>query len=393
MATIVEGKLDAAGLLARAKAETGLADWGDESFEHRLGLAVDHINSIPMDETGRQAAAENIDWLLTDRLKFFNDRKLYPLDQEVIDHPMFATGEPRSGTTLMHALMSVDPDARALRFWEVMHPSPPPGTVAGVDPRVALADSDWREINAKMWKWLYCHPYNDMLGDGLPEDERTWAFDFRVMTPTAWWRVPMQNLSMGLPTDAAAQNRIHKMMLQALQYKRPRKYWVLKGFHGFRLKEFFDTYPDATLVWLHRDPVQVAASSTAMMRDIMEGIVGRIDLVAEARQHLERVRMSIGNTMSNPLIDDPRIHHVRYKDFVADPIGTIRGYYEFTGRRLTPQAEAAMRGYLADNKGDRHGKFEYSTKLLTDAGYDIDALNEEFRPFRERFGVEIEKRG
>jgi hypothetical protein len=31
--------------------------------------------------------------------------------------------------------------------------------------------------------------------------------------------------------------------------------------------------------------------------------------------------------------------------------------------------------------------------VLTDIGEDIDALNEEFRPFRERFGVEIEKRG
>ena len=41
-----------------------------------------------------------------------------------------------------------------------------------------------------------------------------------------------------------------------------------------------------------------------------------------------------------------KIDPVRYKDFVADPIGTIRGYYEFTGRRLTPQAEAAMRGIL-----------------------------------------------
>lgn len=392
MATVVDNKLDAGALLVRAKAETGLDDWGDPTFEERLGLAVNHINGIPMDAAGRQAAADNINWLLTDRLKFFNDRKLYPLDEEVIDHPMFATGEPRSGTTLMHALMSVDPDARALRFWEVMHPSPPPGTVEGVDPRIALADEEWREINAKMWKWLYCHPYNDMLGDGLPEDERTWAFDFRVMTPTGWWRVPMQNLSLGLPTDSAAQNRIHKMMLQALQYKRPKKYWVLKGFHGHRLKEFFETYPDATLVWLHRDPVQVAASSTAMMRDIMEGIVGKIDLVAEAKQHLERVRASIRNTMTNPLLQDPRILHVRYKDFVADPIGTIRKYYEFTGRELTPQAEAAMRDYLANNKGDRHGKFEYSTSLLTDAGFDIDALNEEFRPFRERYGVEIEKR-
>ena len=43
---------------------------------------------------------------------------------------MFVTGEPRTGTTLMHALMSVDPDARALRFWEVMYPSGPPGVAA-----------------------------------------------------------------------------------------------------------------------------------------------------------------------------------------------------------------------------------------------------------------------
>ena len=392
-ATMTSDKLEAGHLLGRAEARTGLSDWSDPTFPERFALAVDHINAIPMDAAGREAAAETIDWLLTDRLRFFEDRKRFPLDDEVIVAPMFATGEPRSGTTLMHALMSVDPDARALRFWEVMHPSPPPATTSPDDPRIAQADAEWREINTKMAKWLHCHPYNDMLGGGLPEDERTWAFDFRVMTPTAWWRVPMQNLSAGLPTDAAAQYRIHKAMLQSFQYDRPKKYWVLKGFHGFRLEAFFDAYPDATLVWLHRDPVQVAASSTAMMRDIMAGVVGTIDLVAEAKMHLERVRMSNRNTMTNPLIEDPRIHHVRYSDFVHDPVGTIRGYYEFGGRELTDEAEAAMRDYLANNKGDRHGKFEYSTRLLTDAGYDIDKLNEEFRPFRERFGVAIEKRG
>ncbi len=84
--------------------------------------------------------------------------------------------------------------------------------------------------------------------------------------------------------------------------------------------------------------------------------------------------------------------HVRYRDFVSDQVGTVRKYYEFTGRELTPQAEEAMRDYLATNKGDRHGKFEYSTKILTDAGFDIDELNEEFRPFRERFDVPIEVR-
>ena len=385
--------LDPGAILLKAQSDTGLSDWGDDTLPDRFGLAVEHLNGLDMDVTGRQQAAEVCHRLLTSRLEFFEDRNRHPVADEIIERPLFVTGEPRSGTTLMHALMSVDPDARALRFWEVMYPSPPPGLADADDPRRARADADWREINAKLPRWLHSHPYNDMLGDGLPEDERTWAFDFRVLTPTAWWRVPMQSLTMGLPTDAAAQYRIHHAMLQQCQYGRPPKYWVLKGFHGFRLAEFFDTYPDATLVWLHRDPVQVAASRTMMMADIAAGMVGEIDLLAEAKMHLDMTRASVANTMSNPLTDDPRIHHVRYRDFVADPVATVRGFYEFAGRELTPAAETAMHRYLAENKGDRHGKFRYSTTVLTDIGESLDALHEEFRPFRERFGVEIENRG
>jgi hypothetical protein len=388
----MNGPLNATEMLAAAEDATGLSDYDDPTLPQRFGLAVDHLNGIGMDDDGRRRAADVCHWLLTSRLEFFHDRKRYPVGAEVIDRPMFVTGEPRSGTTLMHALMSVDPTARALRFWEVMYPSPPPGITGPDDPRRARADEDWREINAKMPKWLHSHPYNDMLGDGLPEDERTWAFDFRVMTPTAWWRVPMQTLSMGLPTDPTAQYRIHKAMLQQLQFSRPRKRWVLKGFHGFRLKEFFEAYPDANLMWLHRDPVQVAASRTMMMADILDGIVGPIDLAAEAKMHLEMTRASIANTMSNPLVDDPRIMHVRYTDFIADQVGIVRRYYDRCDHKLTGDAEAAMRNYLANNRGDRYGKFRYSTKVLTDIGEDIDALHDEFRPFRERFGIEIEKR-
>ncbi len=340
--------LNAAELLARAETETGLYEYGDPTLPERFGVVVDLLNSIGMDADGARQAAAVCHWLLTSRLEFFEDRNRYPVAQEVVDRPMFVTGEPRSGTTLMHALMSVDPDARALRFWEVMYPSPPPGLSGTEDHRRARADADWREINAKLPKWLHSHPYNDMLGDGLPEDERTWAFDFRVMTPTAWWRVPMQTVVGGLPTDPIAQYRIHKAMVQQFQYNRPRKYWVLKGFHGFRLTEFFETYPDANLLWLHRDPVQVAASRTMMMADILEGIVGPVDLQAAAKMHLDLTRASIANTMTHPLVDDARILHVRYTDFIADQVGVVRRYYDFCGRNLTAEAETAMRDYLAE---------------------------------------------
>jgi hypothetical protein len=388
----VNAELNAAEMLDRAETATGLSDYGDPTLPARFGVTVDHLNDIGMAEDGRRSAIDVCHGLLTSRLEFFEDRNRYPVADETIERPMFVTGEPRSGTTLMHALMSVDPGARALRFWEVMYPSPPPGLADADDPRRARAEADWREINAKMPKWLRSHPYNDMLGDGLPEDERTWAFDFRVLTPTAWWRVPMQTVVGGLPTDAAAQYRIHKAMLQQFSYGRPPKYWVLKGFHGFRLPELFEAYRDANLLWLHRDPVQVAASRTMMMADILDGIVGPVDLQAGAKMHLELTRASINNTMTHPLVNDARIMHVRYTDFIADQIGVVRRYYDFCGRPLTVGAEAAMRVYLANNRGDRHGKFRYSTKLLTDIGEDLDALHEEFRPFRERFGVEIEKR-
>ncbi|MDY6998041.1 MAG: sulfotransferase [Actinomycetota bacterium] len=385
-------RLHADQMLARAETETALSDYGDPTLPQRFGLVVDHLNGLGMDEDGCRRAEAVCHGLLTSRLQFFADRHRYPVADEVIEAPMFVTGEPRSGTTLMHALMAVDPDARALRFWEVMYPSPPPGISGPDDPRREWADADWREINARMPKWLHSHPYNDMLGDGLPEDERTWAFDFRVLTPTAWWRVPMQTVVGGLPADAAAQYRIHKAMLQQFQYRRPRKYWVLKGFHGFRLAEMFAEYPDARLVWLHRDPVQVAASRTMMMADILEGIVGPVDLQAAAKMHLELTRAGIANTMSEPLVNDPRILHVRYTDFVADPVATVRRYHRFCGRELGTAAADAMREYLRNNKGDRHGKFRYSTTLLTDIGEELGALHEEFAPFRQRFGVEIESR-
>jgi hypothetical protein len=391
------GELVAGDLLDQAQSETGLGDWGDLTLPERFAIAVDLINDVGMAASGRQAAAKNCMWLLTDRLRFFSDRQRFPISDERIVRPMFVTGEPRSGTTLMHALMAVDPGGRSLRYWQVMHPSPPPATAGADDPRRALADAEWREINAKLSKWMRSHPYNDMLGQGLPEDDRTWNFDFRSMPPSAWWRVPIRNASMNLPTgrlpsDPAAQWRLHTMMLQQFQYDLPAKCWVLKGHHGFRLKELLDAYPDATVVWLHRDPVQVAASSTMMLADILDGLVGKIDLLAEARVHLERVRSSIANTMTNPVTDDPRVFHLRYTDFVADPISSLDKFYRFSGRRLPDTAKAAMADYLANNKPDRYGKFEYSTQLLIDAGYSLDQLNEEFRPFRERFGVVIERR-
>jgi hypothetical protein len=382
--------LDAGELLAAAQAETGLGDWGDPTLPERFALAVDRINQSGMDADGMAIAAKHCNLLLTTRLEFFEDRNRYPLADEVIDRPMFATGEPRSGTTLMHALMGADPASRALTFRDVAYPSPPPGVAGPDDPRREQADQDWREVNAVQKTWLKAHPYNDMLGDAPPECERTWSFDFRVMTPDCWLRMPMPTV-IDLPSDDAAQYRIHKMMLQQFQYNLPKKRWVLKGFHGHRLPGLFDAYPDAKIVWLHRDPVQVAASFTWMVHHIYDGIL-EVDMKQTARMGIDRLRANVSNVLSNPMINDARIHHITFAEFMRDPVETIRSYYKFCDRELTSAGETAMRNYLKDNPGDRHGKFHYSTDVITDIGEDLDELSETARPYRERFGVPLEHR-
>jgi Sulfotransferase family len=380
--------LDAEGLLVQARTETGLCDFGDDSLPERFGILIGKFREAAMDEAGERIAAQVALGLLVQRLEVFEDRNRYPIPAETIEAPIFATGEPRSGTTLLHMLLSLDPNARSLRFWELMYPSPPPGLAAPDDPRRAQADADWRAILKRIPKWLPNHPYNDMLGGGLAECERAWGFDFRVMGPTVWWQVPTKMIMEGLPADPRAQYRVHKAMLQQLQYSRPKKRWALKGFHSGRLAAMFEAYPDATLIWTHRDPVQVIASRIKMAGELDEGLTGSVDWAETARHYLALSRAGIKAALASPFLDDPRVHHVRYRDFVPDPAGTIRRFYAKYGIDFTPEYETVIREYLAANKPDRHGKFTYSLDLI---GEDIERLHEEFAPYRERFGVQIEQ--
>lgn len=379
--------LNDAVLIADAQASTDLTDFGDDTVLERVALVVDRLNGAGLDEKGSQAAAVTIDGLLTSRLRFMADRTRLPLAAEQITAPLFATGEPRSGTTLLHALLAEDESARALRFWEVMYPSPPPGPAGIDDPRRAQADADWREILDRIPPWIVSHPYNDLLGAGLPECERTWAFDFRATNPSAWWRVPVtiQNFAQ----DHHAQYALHRMMLQHIQYTRPPKRWVLKGFHGRRLQALFDTYPDARIVWVHRDPVQVLASQIVAFGQINESLAGTLDWTRYAEDTIEGSRSNFHAYLTDPLVDDPRIHHVRYRDFVADPVATICGFYDFAGLAFPAVVEKAMRDYLVTNRGDRYGKFTYSTEVLP---IPVQQLHDEFAPYRERFGIDIETR-
>jgi hypothetical protein len=384
--------LDPGQLIASAREQTGHSDLDDDSLPDRLAILLSWLDQRLNHDDQRQRAAVVAHGLLVQRLEFLAARDQYPLKDERIETPLVTFGEARSGTTVLQMLLGCDTEARLLEFWEVMYPGPPPG-VSDTKERKQRADEDWREILHKIPKWLISHPYNAMLGRNPPECERLWAMDLRSAPPTAWWRVPAIPLEpppLKLPQDQVRQYQIHTMFLQYLQYGMPSKRWVLKGIsHQHRLAALLNAYPDATLVWIHRDPLAAIASRFELHAQVFEGIAGSVDRPAFARATIETCKNNFRTAAENPLAADPRIHHLLYKDFIADPVRAIRELYNRVGLAYTKEFETAMRTWLAENPPGRFGPFSYTESAL---GVDTDQLDQELDPYRERFGVPRERR-
>jgi hypothetical protein len=379
--------LDPSSLMSEAEHEARAIDYGDDSLSERVSSLVRMLAGSGLAEDGLVAARHVIRGLLVSRLRLFADRIRYPIAGERIVRPIIATGEPRSGTTLLQMLLGQEDNSRLVKFWEVMRPSPPPSLAAADDARRAEADSDWRDILQRISRWLVCHPYNDMLGAGPPECERMWAMDFRSTPPSAWWRVPIAPLE-GLPQDRRAQYHIHKMMLQQLQFAAPSRRWVLKGVtHHHFFPELLEAYPDTIVIWIHRDPVQTVASRFEMMAQIIEGVAGSCNRRAFAESSLEAARTSFASLANARQADDPRVNHVLYKDFIENPIGVIRSIFRKNDLPISEETEMRMKAWMSSNRTDKYGRFSYSLDI---GGLSLDALSAEFRAYRERFGIPAE---
>jgi hypothetical protein len=384
-------RLDAGELIAGARAQTGLDDLDDDTLADRLATLAGWLGQR-LDHDGRARAAAVAHRLLVQRLEFFAARRRYPLAAERVEAPLITFGEARSGTTVLQMLLGSDSNARLLEFWEVMYPGPPPG-VSDTAERRRRADEDWREILRLIPKWLVSHPYNAMLGKNPPECERLWAMDLRSAPPTAWWRVPAVPLEpppLRLPQDPVRQYQIHTMFLQFLQYGAASRRWVLKGIsHQHRLAALLPAYPDATFVWIHRDPLAAIASRFELHAQVFEGVAGSVDRAAFARATIDACARNFQAAAENPLAADPRIHHLLYQDFIADPVAAIRELYDRTGLAYSGAFETAMRTWLAENPSGRFGEFTYSEAAL---GVDVGQLDRALDPYRQRFGVPRERR-
>ena len=379
--------LDADQLSERAARRTGLNDFGDDAFREPLRVLLHAYDTeARLTFAGRMAARVNTLRLLEQRLWFEEYRKRQPdIGAQHIRAPLFIISLARAGTTLLHRLLAQDPANRTPLSWELMLPIPPPERETyATDPRIAKADRELQMFERFLAPNLRAvHE----LGARLPEEcLMAMAFSFRSFQFPSMHYVPSYQQWMEAH-DLGPAYAYHRRVLQHLQSRHPCERWVLKApAHIFGIAPIFATYPDAGIIHLHRNPLEVAASLTSLTVAIYAAFSEGVDPRVVGRELVESLHSGLARyARERTAVARPeRFVDIRYADLVRDPLGQVRGIYERFGIPLSDEAAARMRDYLAQNPQGKHGVHRYSL-----AQFDIDADSEarRFRPYCEQFGV------
>jgi hypothetical protein len=160
--------------------------------------------------------------------------------------------------------------------------------------------------------------------------------------------------------------------------------------HLWALDALQDVYPDARIVWTHRDPLAVVASMTSLMATLLWLRSDRVDSAAIGKSAVRSVGFMLKRAMAlrdEARLPPERICDVRYQDFLADPIAAVAGVYSHFGLSLDGEAEARMRAYLAARPKHRHGEHAWR---FDRTGLDLEEARRRFQAYRERFGVRAE---
>lgn len=384
---------DADGLMEMAVRRTSLSDFGDPARNAGLqafsaALRDELWGNLP--EPVRDQAVDYAVHMLATRLKLVADRKQYPeIARQKITRPIIVVGPPRSGSTLLHTLLSLDPEAMAPEHWICLEPSPPPALGPPSAERLGQAERRMMAMFERIPDIFITHPYMIEEGAGALAECGSDILNMVFSCQQLWCLYRAETFRRYLlDADHTAALGFHHDFLQQVQWGQAGKHWALKGSdYLLRLEETAAQYPDAMLVWTHRDLAQ-QLGSLANIQAILCGVAGE-PLSGEAREcvgrlAIEHQRASFEKGMrARDRIGEDRFLDVSYHDVMASPVRTVERIYERFGRQVSEAHRAAIHDWLANNPQTKHGVHKYA---MDEFGLNAEATNRQFGDYVERFG-------
>jgi hypothetical protein len=382
--------LDPDALCRTATQRTGLADFGDDGFREglaRLVAAFEREANLTL--FGRFIARADLLRLLQNRLRMEATLRAHPeIERGAIAAPIFVIGLPRTGTTILHELLALDPALRAPMTWETMYAWPPPERASfETDPRIAQVEKHLAGTERVMPGFQSMH----RMGASLPQEcVALTSHEFRSILFTTTHKV--DSYQRWLETlDHRRIYAAHKRWLQYLQWKAPATCWALKSpAHIWTLDALLAVYPDARIVQTHRDPLRVLASLASLCTLLRSMASDAIDPAAIGAEWAPRLAEGLEASMrarDAAKLPDDRVFDLHFQRFLGNEIETIQAMYERFGMRLSPEAETRMRRYLADNPKDKHGGHLYD---FGSAGLDAATERRRYAAYVDRYAIPSE---
>lgn len=347
-------------ILDGARAMTGgLAAPDCDSWREGLEILLrDHQREGRLTERGWASVRNRYVNCLASRMAVDDWHRRHPhLADSPVERPVFILGMPRTGTTMVSYLFESDPAVRSMLRWEAYNLAPPaaPGALRS-DPRclAEVAKDDALLKGAAKVAAAHFEP-----GDSPTECVHLVAQDFRSLMLAVTTTTPTYHDWL-LFTNMESAFAHRKRALQILQSTNPGR-WVLKmPSDSLFVRQIFKTFPDARVIWTHRDPYAAAASAFGMRgasRPFSE-----IDAGAEYMRRYFPLQFALH--LTRPLeVSQERpadFYHLYYDSLLADPLAEMRRVYDWLGDEWTDETASGMAGWLADNPQNKHGKHVYA---------------------------------
>lgn len=382
------GHLRSDDIIEKAYAEAGVGDAGVSSYREGLDLLVAGANRHPgVTAAGRAALGALYTSYLVNRLRTEDYVRQHPqVLRSPVERPVVVFGMPRTGTTLLSYLLGADPGLRPLLNWEAVDSVPPPTTATlRTDPRcVAKARMKNDMLAADPSRGRY--HWED--ADGPTECVFVHGQDFR----SAFFEASIPNPAYSewlIHGDMTPAYEYEQRLLQVLQSQAPGQ-WSLKApSHALFLDALLSVFPDAVLVWIHRDPVPTVGSLCSLIGRNQSQYLQSVDREYLGRHYLDQLLEHVRRPAAvKDRLGEDRIHDVSYAALVRDPLGTMRSFYEAMEQPLEDAAQARMHAWLADHPQDKFGRHTYA---LEEFGLADDLVRREFADYVARFDVEVER--
>jgi hypothetical protein len=375
--------LDRDELLETAQASTGLTDFGGESWRPHYELLVECLDrEARLTVAGRLVARTELLRSLRQRLLLTETWRTEPtIVDEPIEAPVFVVGTARSGTSILHELLALDPASRVPLTWELLHP----GEVLADADRARRAGHQvhafWADLRPAYATMHHNHgdePNECIFATMLEFVSDQWGGTYDIPTYSAYL----------VGADHTEAYRYHRKVLQTLQRRDRRDRWVLKApSHLAQLRTLFAVYPDARIVQIHRDPLKTVPSTISLMATLKSMHSDDVDGLALA----PLVSMGYGAMLDDTIdaraggeLPDDQFVDVRYDDLLADPIEAVAGVYDALRLIFPADLDDAIAAHLAVRPKDARGAHEYS---LTEMGLDASAERARFRRYQAIYGI------